>query len=350
MNNDSIRPPQPDQNQANNDPMATGEVPIVDINDTAEFPAISVDPTDQPNGPEQWRDTLVDCYSHSLPKVEGHNKDVAFADETIGTAGVFDGIGNYATSETAAQTASEVLSDLLADADQEPPATRQAARELMTEYLDEAAAAVHDIPLEFGSGTTALIAKLYADEQGQYMAIGNIGDCRAYKLSTGLDGELEIKIITLDHDKQYVKASPVQPITSAEDQQENNPTFQTAMSLQQKMANAQDANSLTDEEKAIFATRNVISSNLGQAPAKYVDTYIEPVGPGDIILLTSDGVHDNLTTDQIRRIVQESSDPGKATEQLVNRARIFGDTARQGINQLSRAKADDTTAVLMRIP
>lgn len=66
------------------------------------------------------------------------------------------------------------------------------------------------------------------------------------------------------------------------------------------------------------------------------------VTPGDVLLLTSDGIHDNLTTAEIEAVLI-TSNPQYTTASLANRAQM------RTFDKSARSKDDDMTAVVVRI-
>jgi len=65
--------------------------------------------------------------------------------------------------------------------------------------------------------------------------------------------------------------------------------------------------------------------------------------PGDRILLCSDGIHDNLTNDEIEEIVKQA-DSTTVAQTLVEHAL---ERSRQESSVTMRAKPDDMTAVVI---
>lgn len=76
--------------------------------------------------------------------------------------------------------------------------------------------------------------------------------------------------------------------------------------------------------------------------------YVHKCMDGDKFILTSDGIHDNLTDDQIGHIVSTSSKPAK---DLVNLAKqVSGQQDKdRAINKYRRPKPDDMTAIVMQV-
>jgi PPM family protein phosphatase len=80
---------------------------------------------------------------------------------------------------------------------------------------------------------------------------------------------------------------------------------------------------LTEEEAQYSPFRNVITKSLGAAPGVEPDIYVERLEQGDMIVMCSDGLSGNLSAEDIRDIVVDSS-PSPAANKLVNLANDRG--------------------------
>ena len=135
------------------------------------------------------------------------------------------------------------------------------------------------LPTEHDMGTT-LVALIYlgAAPHARWLMV-NVGDSRAYRL---VEGELEQ--ISVDH------------------------------SLVQEMV---AAGSITASEARTHRDRNIVTRAVGIEEGVIADfTYLDIV-PGERFLLTSDGVHGELTDEQIRVLLTRSPDPQSAVDGLV---------------------------------
>ncbi len=249
------------------------------------------------------------------------NEDNKFIDATSGSAGVFDGVGGDFGSEVASTVAAQSVSESLRNT----PDTLSVVdgQNLVETALRKAHA---DIVAEAADGrrisTTATIAKLLKSERGEpYVAIASIADSRAYLLR-----DSKLSMLTLD---ETLATALVQSQSGK-------------ISQQEKFSNTTHKSELSDEEYANYKRQGTITALLGTGgEGKLYDiqtTYVE-VQPGDKILLTSDGVHDNLTTNEIQKIMT-SLNSDTANELTIAAQR------RSRENHL-RAKADDMTAAIM---
>ena len=133
-----------------------------------------------------------------------------------------------------------------------------------------------------GMGTTVTAAVV----TGEQVAIGHVGDSRAYRIR----GD-ELEQLTQDH------------------------------SL---VGDLIRSGRLTPEEAGAHPQRSVITRALGTDPEVDVDTLAVDVEPGDVFLLCSDGLTTMLGDDEIRRTVRESRDLEEAGKALVKAANRRG--------------------------
>jgi serine/threonine protein phosphatase PrpC len=192
---------------------------------------------------------------------------------------VADGMGGAQAGEVASRTAVEVF-------DRELP---QAAPERVLEQTIEAAnRAVHERANSdpnlagMGTTTTAMIVDLEAEE----VAIGHVGDSRAYRFR---DGKLER--LTRDH------------------------------SLVEEMRRK---GQLTDAQAEDHPQRSIITRALGPEPEVKVDVQTVPAQAGDVFLICSDGLTTMLDEDHIARLLTRASSMDSAVRALVDEANRAG--------------------------
>jgi protein phosphatase len=187
---------------------------------------------------------------------------------------VCDGMGGHAAGEVASQMAVKTILDTFYGDDQED-------RSLA---LQDAFIRANDSIHRHGRGkmgTTGVAALLHHDA----LVIANVGDSRAYLLRNG-------QIWQISRDHSFVN-----------DQVE--------------------AGLLTPEEARVSPIRNVITRALGHQPDVAVDLFRRPVQVGDIILLSSDGMHGMLEDSEILAILQRHPAP-RAIEELIDLANARG--------------------------
>lgn len=250
-----------------------------------------------------------------------HNEDAFFVDEPNVSLGVFDGVGGISGSELASHTAADVVARELRSI---PGATPLAVAKLTMKSALESA---HEVIIKAAAGvgqvaTTATVAKIFETRGGaSYAVVASVGDSRAYLLRDG-----QLAHLTLDQAYRL-------PHHTDED----------AKKIQETLANAIDTSKLDDEARQAFYQRNIITGALGIASNPPVVTLSDfQVYPGDKLLLSSDGVHDNLTDREIETITADHDRAEDIVEVLLTLAQ-----SRSRDQNHIRSKADDMTAAAL---
>ena len=192
---------------------------------------------------------------------------------------VADGMGGAQAGEVASRLAAAAFgefheADELAAEERLEAIIQEANRRIFDRARTDAAAS--------GMGTT-VTAALVGDD---HVAIGHVGDSRAYRIR---DGELEQ--LTQDH------------------------------SL---VADLMRSGRLTPEEADTHPQRSVITRALGTDREVDVDTFSVDVAAGDVFLLCSDGLTTMVGDEEILRLVRESSGLDSAGKALVKAANRHG--------------------------
>ncbi|GCF07695.1 PP2C family protein-serine/threonine phosphatase [Dictyobacter arantiisoli] len=268
------------------------------------------------------------------------NEDNIIIDELGGLFAVFDGVGGSAAAEIASQTAShstrrawkriltkernrrkiytfledcnqhdlcKVLEDLILEAD-EQVRTNGATRA----HTDDLAT------------TVALAAFCRQPDIHDYtMVYAHVGDSRIYLLR----GEERIQRLTHD-DGLLSKLIENQIVNEYH-----------AFRIDQAMR----ADQLSDVEYNYFRLRGGITQALGGPIPPTIHTNKISVYPGDRILLCTDGIHDNLTDEEIEHVIR-TNPRSSAARVLVESAR---ERSHEDRSQTIRSKPDDMSAIVM---
>lgn len=264
------------------------------------------------------RTVAIDGYSESkYGRVT--NEDAMMYSEAYNCAGVFDGLGGHAGSEAAARLAAEVAKDMLASVSEDMPPSL--AKMTMEDVLLRAHNHILRSAENSNIMTTATITKVFHDTQTnqRYAAVASVGDSRAYMYRDGA-----LRHITLDHNRLM------------------NLDEESQRRIQTTLSNFTRLEDITDPDAQIlFYERHRIASALGQHVERVpISSVIVPIKSDDVLLLTTDGIHDNLTDVEISDGL-ESYFPEKS---LVHAAK-----ERSSEIDNPRAKPDDMTAVVMQI-
>jgi serine/threonine protein phosphatase PrpC len=251
----------------------------------------------------------VGCYSRAKGSV---NEDAYLVDVGHLLFGVFDGVGATAQAARAARLAAEAIR---AAFHQHGAGPDWAAERAFLALAVRGAGMLIAATLEDGL-TTASVVKVCNTGAGAATAvICNIGDSRVYRYTTA--GELQQ--CTLDD-------SP----------------FGSDWDLQLRLAEVVVPTGLL--EYTYFERRHVMDRALGE---RLADPHLweVPVEIGDVLVAVSDGVTDNLTFSELRRLLQgDVNGPDQMAHRLVDAA-----FARSHQTGHPRAKIDDITAVAAQI-
>ncbi len=245
--------------------------------------------------------------------VRNANEDAAFAaiqpQNGGGRAGlliVADGIGGHQAGEIASQLAVETIHEALVDelagiarartADHPAPAEDprldngriQHAQELLKIAIERANIAIHTYaqnhPFEAGNlGTTVACAVLTRE----IAIIANVGDSRVYLLRNS-----ELTQLTDDHSYvgKLVRNGQLRP------------------------------DAIYDHPH-----RSIITRALGYQPEVRVDFISQPLTPGDMLLLCTDGLWEMVREDdEITAILESSDTPQEAVQRLIAAAKAKG--------------------------
>jgi PPM family protein phosphatase len=211
--------------------------------------------------------------------VRSVNQDLAVETGTL--FAVADGMGGHAGGEVAARLAVDTLTVAFG--------SRPSGAGL-SEAVNEANRVVHEHSLDNpelrGMGTTLTAAALVNEDGRDVIALVNVGDSRSYRFHDG-----ELTQITVDH------------------------------SLAEEMVRSGE---ISESEAAVHPHRHILTRALGVADDVAVDLWrIQPTR-GDRFLLCSDGLTNELESEQIAEVLGTVPDPQIAADLLVRAARTHG--------------------------
>ena len=192
---------------------------------------------------------------------------------------VADGMGGAQAGEVASRAAADAFD---VDLPSGPP------ERVLRETILAANRRIHELaredPSRAGMGTTLTAA--IVDAEGEEVAIGHVGDSRAYRLRAG-----RLEQLTRDH------------------------------SLVEEMRRK---GQLTDEQAEDHPQRSIITRALGPEPDVEPDVHTVPAAPGDVFLICSDGLTTMLGEAQIAKLLAGAASMEAAVRALVDEANRAG--------------------------
>lgn len=191
---------------------------------------------------------------------------------------IADGVGGLDFGEIAAATAISVVTDAFAKAQ-----SGAMLAGLLPKLVQQANAAVHDRTLNAENGgrkmATTLVACALRYDQA---VVSHVGDSRCYLVRDG-----HARPITQDH---------------------------TLVNEQRKMG------LISAGEIAASDSRHVLIRSLGPEMFVAPDTCAITLLPGDVLVLSTDGVHDSMSDGEIAAIAGQKKDANQIARELVARA------------------------------
>ncbi len=192
---------------------------------------------------------------------------------------VADGMGGAQAGEVASRAAADAFD---VDLPEGPP------ERVLAETIAKANRTIHNLarvdPSRAGMGTTLTAA--IVDAEAEEVAIGHVGDSRAYRLRGG-----KLEQLTRDH------------------------------SLVEEMRRK---GQLTDAQAEDHPQRSIITRALGPEPEVEPDLQTVPAAPGDVFLICSDGLTTMLGEEQIAKLLSRATSVEAAVRALVDEANRAG--------------------------
>jgi len=192
---------------------------------------------------------------------------------------VADGMGGAQAGEVASRTAAEAFD---VDLPEGPP------ERVLRETILTANREIHDLaradPSRAGMGTTLTAA--IVDPAGEEVAIGHVGDSRAYRLRGG-----RLEQLTRDH------------------------------SLVEEMRRK---GQITDAQAEDHPQRSIITRALGPEPEVEPDVHTVAGSPGDVFLICSDGLTTMVSEERIAKLLDGAGSMEAAVRALVDEANRAG--------------------------
>ena len=261
------------------------------------------------------------------------NQDAILCNQEEGLFAVFDGVGGLPHGDIAANTAKDYIEkNLPAILDSDDITSIADIKKALHELFKGANQELFEKAKELGVkkiGTTASVVTMWEKEDGTFkLAVANSGDSRVYVFRA--NG----KLVQATLDDNTIRDE----IDSEKHSEEEIEEFRR---IEKKLNNVTDESELSSTEWEFFKNRNKVSSHLGQSPkGANMTLFLCDLEPNDIVIATTDGIHDNLTDDEIEEIVYNNEN---AVQDLITAAQ-----ERSRDKQHLRHKQDDMSAVMIK--
>ena len=263
------------------------------------------------------------AYSQSVasPKHPQRNEDACFADPRKGIGAVLDGMGGHDDGKLASGIGLRAAMSLA-----------KKAKSVGVDWTTEVIARGRQELLKArdgksNMGATAVVAAV--TDRG--VSIAWCGDSRAY----GIYADGSVRQLTRDHswlDGQR-RAGKISEARAHELEQ-----------ILETVEGQGKAMNLGEETFIAYMKRNTIISELGEGP---IDSVLVPLDGLRAVVLTSDGVHDNLTATQLSETLSSATDDA-GLQGLAQK--VIDAAQREMLNPANgRAKKDDISAVVIPI-
>jgi serine/threonine protein phosphatase PrpC len=195
---------------------------------------------------------------------------------------VCDGMGGMAAGEVASSTAVNKLLQCFSDHAASNSAIEERLYQAIAHANEEVCALSRDNDQLRGMGTTLVSACL----DGRKIVIGNVGDSRAYFLRDG-------GCVQITHDHSY---------------------------LAEQVRNG----TMTADDAGASPLQSLITRAIGTAESVEPDLFSAALEPGDMVLLTTDGLTRYADADAIAKIVLANPELQQACQMLINIAKEQG--------------------------
>lgn len=271
--------------------------------------------------------------SVSKPKfLDKPNEDSFIENPDVMAYGIFDGAGGHAYADRASQIACDAVSRYVkyipADAD------KQSAREILEAAYEHASEAIYNESKRLGvesmrtTATTLIMRKLDDRWRALY---AHTGDSRLYLFRKG-----SLTCLTTDHGYLY-QMQHYLAIHGIDHKK-----------IAHEIDEVSDPRLVSDPNvDRFFKHRNVIVHSLGKESPPYIDIDAIDIEDGDLFILCSDGISDNLAHSQMEDLVNKYRNPAMLSMMLVENAKHVSVSYKKGEERTTRAKPDDMTAVVV---
>jgi len=264
---------------------------------------------------------LIDS-ANQKPVKRKQSEDYILIDPDTGILGVFDSVGGRDNGRLVSHLAGGTIASAwqaLSETERKGSPTELEAS--LQGLIRQADAVIASLVIPAGQkrpATTVALGVLSFQQDQAYLTVAHVGDSRVYLLRTGYP------LQRLTEDNGYFPFALRRGLLSREEAQ--------------RIEQAQAASDLSPADLRHFERRNQITCAVGWTDFPCIRTSSHNLLPGDRVLLCTDGVHDNLTDQEIEEVLCGSD--GSYAKQLVSVAYHRSQQAH------FRAKQDDVSAIV----
>lgn len=268
---------------------------------------------------------------------------------------VLDGVGGLEAGDVASRTGVEAIKEaLIMDFSKSrgvPSLRRRQCGSSEHHALEFASRSVSE---KTKGQTTATVIRAFADSKGRVLGWASVGDSRLYLMRNGNLEQINIEdkpLVDLRLDDVEKKAISKQLDEVITEGDLKNLPFRRLGDVMDDydIERYLGENEMLEETRErgmyeyLYSKRNYINQSLGSLSRPDVNGSrgILSLKLGDAIVLTTDGVHDNLTPTEIRDILLSSTlNPAEALTEA---------SAKRAQEEHLRAKPDDMSAIVIKV-
>ncbi len=264
---------------------------------------------------------LIDSANQAREQ-RSQSEDYILVDPDTGLLGIFDAVGGRdngrLVSHLAGKTIASAWQSLPQETRKAEPSQLESSLQALIRQADTTIAELVIPPEQRRPATTVALGVLSFQQTQVYLTIAHIGDSRVYLLRAG------------QHLQRLTEEDGYFPFAIRHGRM----TEEEALRIEQ----AEYESSLSTEDQTHFARRNEITCAVGWTDFTRIQTRSLALVLGDCLLLCTDGVHDNLTDQEIEEVLRGSNETS---------AKLLVSAAYHRSQQTHfRAKRDDISAIV----
>lgn len=264
-------------------------------------------------------------HANQVRAQRSESEDYVLVDPDRGLLGIFDSVGGrdkgHLVSHLAGKMIASAWQALPETERQGSPTQLESSLQALIRQADTAIASLV-IPLEQKRPATTVALGVFSDHDPEAsLTIAHVGDSRIYLLRTGYP------LQRLTEDNGYFPFAIRRGLLTKEE----------SLRIEQ----AEHASDLSPSEQTHFARRNEITCAVGWTDFPHIQTRSLPLRSGDCVVFCTDGIHDNLTDEEIEEVLRESE--GISAQRLVRLA------YHRSQQKHFRAKPDDISAIVAQL-